>query len=214
MKGEYIGFMVILGIMFFAFIGAILFSPFGEHSQLQNIIQGTGIFVALFTALIALATADRKRIQVNINIETSIDQSVTYHGNEMTDYCRSLYKKLPDKSHQVKFKMTNLSGFTLEHYTLTFELPYEKQPPYKKEGETMYNSRGYTSNITKEHDVFFTENIIIATPFLPYLNKQNSVTIWIRMLVDELFTIKVSANCLNADGRTYPVTIDPKSIRF
>jgi hypothetical protein len=214
MKGIYKFLMIIFGFMFFAFIFVILLSPFGKHSQLQNIIQGTSIFMAFFAAIIALATADRKRNQINISIDTSIDQSITYRENEMTDFCRSLYKKLPNKSHQVNFKMTNLSDFTLEHYTLTFELPYEKQPPYKKEGQTIYESRAYTSSIIQKTDLdlVFGENIIIATPFLPYSNKQDSITFWIRMVIDEPYKIKVAVNCINADGKTYPVDIDPKMI--
>lgn len=209
MKSRYIVSMVILGFILLAFIGAILFSPFGEVSQLQNIIQGAGIFVALFTAIIALATADRKRSQVNIKIETSIDQCITYHENEMTEDCQKLYKDPPKTSHHVNFKMTNLSGFTLKDSTLAFMIPYEKQPARKKDDEKMYSFRGFSTNITNAPQMLFAEVMIISLPLLPYWNHEDSITIWGRMITDEPFTVKVSVNCLNADGKTYPKEIRP-----
>lgn len=214
MKGKYIIFIALLVLVFLAFQGAIFLLPLGNHPQLQNSIQGTGIFVALFAAIIALSTADRKKKHVNIRIEPFINpQSLTYHKNEMTDYLRNLYKGRPDtfKSHQVNFKMTNLSGFTLENTTLTFVLPYEKQPPYKKEGQTMYDSRGFTTNILNPPQMLFEEKMILSTPFLPFWNHQDSMTVWIRMLLEdaelEPFMINISVNSEKAEGKTYPVKI-------
>jgi hypothetical protein len=209
--------------VFIAFILAILFSPFGEHSQLQNGIQGAGIFVALFTAIIALGTADRKRKQVNIKIEPSINlkQSATYHKNQMKQNLSELYKDLPEtfKSYQVNFRMTNDSGFSLEKPTLTFTLPYEKQHPYKAEDQTMYEIRSFNSNTYNaphEFYLLFEENIILSKTILPFWNNQDSMTIWIRMVIDdgkfEPFKVNVSINCSNADGKTYPIEIRPKEL--
>ena len=71
MKIRYKVFIGILILIFLAFEWVIFYSPFGYHSQLQNGIQGVGIFVALLTAIIALSTADRKRRRVKAKIETT-----------------------------------------------------------------------------------------------------------------------------------------------
>ena len=191
---------------------AQLIQCFACRCQLQNVIQGAGIFVALFTAIIALATADRKRNQVNIKVETSIDQSITYHEDEMTEDCQDLYKVLPRTSHHVNFKMTNLSGFTLKDSTLVFRIPYEKQPPRKRDDEPMYRLRGFTLSITNAPQMLFAEVMIISIPFLPYWNHEDSMTIWVRMITDEPFMVKLSVNCSNADGKTYPIEIGPREL--
>ena len=130
----------------------------------------------------------------------------------MTDYCRTLYKDPPKTSHHVNFKMTNLSGFTLKDSTLAFMIPYEKQPPRKKDAETMYSLRAFSLNITNAPQMLYAEEMIISVPFLPYWNHEDSISIWVRMITDEPFTVNLSVNCSNADGKTYPVEIRPREL--
>jgi hypothetical protein len=60
--------------------------------------------------------------------------------------------------------------------------------------------------------MLYAEEMIISVPFLPYWNHEDSISIWVRMITDEPFTVNLSVNCSNADGKTYPVEIRPREL--
>ncbi len=212
--------VLILGAVVFLYL--VLTSPLGEYSRLEKVIQSVGIFVALLTAVIALAVADRKRKSVNVKIEPSLDKENIgeYHREELSDELKEIYQKFPDpiKSHRVQFKMTNISGFTLKKPTITFRLPLQKQHPYKEKPickKLAFNSNLFNSQ--RELRVLeFADTRILSNSNLPYWNDQDHITIWIRMVLNdgklEPFIVEVSVNCENADGITKKVKINPKEL--
>jgi len=221
MKIKYKVFIGVLILIFLTFEWVIFYSPFGYHPQIQNGIQAAGIFVALLTAILAQSAADRKRRQVKIKIEASIpaEEKQTYRLIELSEELRKSYTGFPDpfESYQVKFRMTNQSGFNLEKPTLTFVLPLERQHPEEGHAQTfgeIYTGKTFHSNLyNTPQDVYLLveDKYIVSKKILPYWNNKDSITIWIRMIIDNgksnSFTVGVSINCANADGKTYQVKI-------
>lgn len=221
MKKRYLIIITSLIFIFVVFECFVVFSPLGEFSRFENIIQSAGIFIALLAAVIALAIADPEKKSVNVKIETSIDNVNIgmYPKNELSDNLKETYQNYPDpvKSYKVLFKITNTSGFTLEKPTLTFRLPLQKQHP-RKVGQ-IYSGRTFNSNIFNSQQELrlleFADTLILSNSNLPYWNYQDEITIWIRMVDDgkfEPFIVEVSVNCENADGVTKKVEIKPREL--
>jgi len=222
MKTKYLIFIIVLILIAVGFELLVLFSPLGEYSRYERVIQSAGVFVALLVAIIALSVADPRRRSVNVKIEPSIDKANigTYSKKELSEDLKKAYQKFSDpvKSHRVQFKMTNISGFTLEKPTLTFRLPLQKQHPHKI--GKIYSERTFNSNLFNSQRELrlleFADTRILSNSNFPYWNNQDDITIWIRMILDdgklESFIVEVSVNCENAGGVTNKVEINPKEL--
>jgi len=211
--------IVVLMLIAVVFNILIFRSPVGEHSRLEKDIQSTGIFVALFAAVIALSSSDlKKRRKVDIVIAPPfIEEERTHDREKMTDALKEWYKDFPDpiRSHQFLFMITNNSEFTLIRSTITFRIPVDKKHPNKHEREELWHWRSFNSNLYNSRQdlriMEFADTSILSNSNLPYWNNKDDITIWIRMLLDDgglkPFDVEVSVNCENAEGITKKVKI-------
>jgi len=79
-----ISLLTIIGLGIF-FEYQIIFTETGLNSRLEKAIQGAGVFVALFTAFIALATADPKKKKIKAKFSFIADKATKseYFKNKM-----------------------------------------------------------------------------------------------------------------------------------
>ncbi len=191
---------------------------------IDRVIQSSAVFVALLAAVIALSATDlkAKKVKVKIEQEINLKEKGSYEKVKLPPDIQTKYKDFPDPitSHRVHFKITNTSGFTLNQPTLTFRLPLEKRHPHLYQHPQLgnfwkltFNSNLYNSQ-SNIRVLEFEDTSILSNSNLPFWNHEESITIWIRMLLNdgklEPFTVDVSINCENAEGITKKVTIKPK----
>jgi hypothetical protein len=217
-KIQYVMIMIMLVLAAVAFELLVFVSPLGDDTRLGNAIEGVGVFVALLAAVIALAATDPKAERVQVTIEPSVDKNhvLTYRKNELPPDLTGPYDNLPDpvESRRVLFKITNVSGFTLENPVLTFRLPLQKQHPHKQGQNYGLTFRSNLFNSQRELRLLeFADTRILSNSNLPYWNHGDDITIWIRMVLGagglEPFTVEVSVNSENTSGVTKRVEIDP-----
>lgn len=221
MKTKYIIIVAILILMAIAFEYYVIATPLGSDNRIGNVIQSVAVFVALLSATIALSATDPKAKKVKVTIEQKIDlKKIGYYRKaELPNDFQTKYEGFPDpiESHRVQFKITNTSGFTLKKPILTFKLPLEKQHPHKVRGQYVltFNSNLFNSQ-TELRLLEFADTRLLSNSNLPFWNKDDNITIWIRMVLNdgimEPFIVDVSVNCENAEGVTKPVRVDPKNI--
>lgn len=216
MKIEYkiaIGFIILL-----ALITVIAVSK-DKLPWLVKSMPVLGIFVAIAASVIALSNADPNRKLINVTIEHSLDKQskAEYPKNLLSDKLKSKFENSNSlESYRICFELTNKSGITLQKPTLTFRLPIDKQHPNETKKEEKASCLTFNSNIFNSQDdiryLEFEDTLILSNSNLPYWNDGNSITIWIRMLINSStspFNIEVSVNCKNADGVTKVVEINP-----
>ena len=220
MKKKYIitiGVLIILAIVLEYFL---IFSQGVSDTKMSNVIQGVSVFVALIIAVTAMSIADPKVKKANVEVEQSVDENNVnlYVKSDLPSDLQLKYESFPDPitSHRVQFKISNISGFTLNKPTLTFRLPIEKQHPHRV-------GRSYTltfnSNIHNPQSEFrlleFADFCMLSISNLPYWNNGDEITIWIRMLLNdgqlEPFIVEISLNSENAEGITTKVSIEPRN---
>jgi hypothetical protein len=198
-------------------------SLLGCDSQAARLIQTLSGLAIAATAIIALSGTDPKRRVVSVVISSPyVDEEGIYPKDKMSKELKVYYKDFSDpiRSHQVHFRITNNSNFTLNRPTLTFRIPVEKKHPNKHEREEIWHLRNFNSNLynSREELRIFecADTSILSNSNLPYWNSGEEVTIWIRMILDdgklEVFNVEVSVNCENADGVTQKVEINPKRL--
>jgi hypothetical protein len=215
-----IALLTIVGLGIF-FEYQIIFTEIGLNSRLGKAIQGAGIFVALFTAFIALATADPKKKKIKAKISFMADKTTKseYFKNQMSDPLKDTYKDFPDPvvSYQIQFSIENRSIFDLKKPTLSFALPLCRQHPTKNSNSDIYDRQFFNSNLfnsPRDLMVFeFGDTRILSNSNLPFWNNEEELTFWVRMIMQnnssESFNIRISINSDNAEGITEKVTIDP-----
>lgn len=213
--------IIVLGILFEL---QIFYTEMGQNARLDKAIQGAGVFVALFTAFIALAVADRKSKKIKTNVEIKADKTTKseYFKSQMTDPIKENFKDFPDPvvSYRIQFSVNNRSGFDLKKPTISFTLPLDRQHPAKSNSSNKYDSRSFNSNLfnsPRDLMVFeFADKRILSNSNLPYWNNKDELTFWIRMVLEnnssESFYIKFSINSENADGITNNVLIEPLKV--
>lgn len=218
MKARYIVIMILLVLAAVAFEVLVFVSPLGGDTRLGRAIEAAVVFVALLAAVIALSAADPRARRVEVTIEPSVDEDHvgTHPKDELPPDLAKPYENLPDpvKSHRVRFRITNVSGFTLERPVLTFRLPLQKQHPHKQGRSYGLTFRSNLFNSQRELRVLeFADTRILSNSNLPYWNHGDDITIWIRMVLDagglDPFTVEVSVNSENAGGVTKKVKIEP-----
>ena len=223
--------LLILGAA--VFIYSVLGTPLGENTRLEKVIQGMSVFVALLMAVIALAIADPRKGQVNVEIEPFVDKKheEEYHKDKMSKSLCQDYKDFdnPVKSYRVQFKMVNTSGFDLMKPIFTFRLPRERkhpEQPERKSGtirtgdEPSYTSRGFHSNIYNSPSELrileFAGTTILTNSILPVWNDRDEIVLWVRMALNDRqlkpFYVTVYVNCENADGITENVEVPPRKL--
>jgi len=202
----------------------IIFTEIGLKTRLEKAVQGAGVFVALFTAFIALAMADPKKQKIKAKFSFVVAKATKseYFKNQISNPLKDAYKDFPDPvvSYQIQFSIENRSGFDLKKPTLSFALPLYRQHPAKSSNGGLYDYRSFNSNLfnsPRDLMVFeFTDTRILSNSNLPYWNNKDELTFWVRMIIEnnssEAFDIKISINSDNAEGITKKVTIDPRKL--
>jgi len=217
MKKRYIFIITVLILGFIIFCYLIFYKPFGEHPRLGNLIQGSGIFVALLAAVIALSVADPRKKYIKTKIELSISKPSVHLKSNLPAELRNAYKEFPNsfKSYRVEFKMLNNSGFTLKKPTLTFKLPVQKQHPFQvgKNWIRTFNSNLFNSQ-NEMRLLDFADTRILSNSNLPYWNNKDEIVIWIRMCSSTTgaFVVEVSINSENAEGTTEKVKVNLQNL--
>ncbi|MCK4694739.1 MAG: hypothetical protein KAT74_03205, partial [Candidatus Cloacimonetes bacterium] len=123
-------------------------------------------------------------------------------------------------SYQVHFKIKNTSGFVLKKPTITIRVPSERKCPNKNNLSSKYTERIITSDLFgSSQDLKRLEdgdNTILSNSILPYLNNDQELPFWVRMIINdessEEFSVEVSLNSENAEGFTQEVPINPKEL--
>jgi len=213
--------IIVLGI-FFEY--QIIFTEIGLSSRLEKAIQGAAVFVAIFTAFIALATADpkKKKIKAKISFIADKETKSEYFKSQMSDPLKDTYKDSPDPvvSYKIQFTIENRSSFDLKKPTLSFALPLCRQHPAKSINNGVYDRQSFHSNLfnsPRDLMVFeFGDIRILSNSNLPFWNNKDELTFWVRMVIQnnssEAFNVKISINSDNAEGITEKVTIDPRKL--
>jgi len=221
MKVKYLTILWVLIVSAIVFSALLLTSSQKLHPNLPYLLQGLGIFVALFASIIALSAADPKTKKTKVYVETEVDwdSKSTYQTEKLSPDLADIYSSftLPIVSCKVYFNIRNESGFTLKRPTLTFRLPINKQHP--EEHPVNYSQRTFHSNMFNyQRDMVSLETadkIILSNSNLPFWNDRDELNIWIRMAFernDETapFSIEFSVNSDNAEGITLSVEINPR----
>jgi len=226
---------IILVLIILTSIGWVIsfrLTSFGDWPYLEKIIQGVGMFLAAFTATIALAVADRKKEKIKVEIikEPSIknfDRGVPIDNQKFTsisdiseDKIKERYKNFnqPIKFYIVEFELINKSNFDWKNPTFTYETPIN-QRYLDPQGENRWVEHlPHTNyhNISSENYYYISgDNDIFSSIKLPYINKRTGLKIWFTLFLDttmEEFTINISINCENAEGITKEIKINPKKL--
>jgi len=223
MKTRYLMIIIVLILVAVGFELLVSFSQLGEYPHLENAVPSAGIFVGLTAAVVALSAADPKEKLVKAKIEPSVDKVTgRYSKKQLSAKLKDSYQNLPDpiRSKKVQFKITNISGFSLRKPTLTFRLPLEKAHPSNGHNNAYYG-RPFNSNLcNSQRELQLLESAatwILPNSNLPYWNDEDSMTIWIRMVLDdgklELFIFEVSVNCEDAMNLSIRTLFFAKAIR-
>jgi len=221
---RYLMIIIVLILVAVGFEVLVCFSQLGEYPRLENAVRSAGISVALTAAGVALSAADPKEKLVKAKIEPSLDRVAGWYSKkQLSAELKDSYQNLPDpiKSNRVQFKITNISGFSLRKPTLTFGLALEKAHPSNGHNNAYYG-RAFNSNLYNSQRELqlleFAATWILSNSNLPYWNDEDSMTIWIRMVLDdgklEPFIFEVSVYCENADGVSEKVTMNPRDWRY
>lgn len=212
----------ILIVLFVAFEAAVIFAGLHSVDWIQEALQGAGVFVALIATVIALQSSDREKQKVSTGVElTEGDPNSMEHSQETTpkrEWQSLGHSVSPFRSARVHFRLVNESGLTLQQPTLSFRLPLARRHPHRLEDGTwtvtfnsnLYNSQQFLRTLQ------FAETSVISNSNLPFWNDGDELVIWIRMAIDapdlDSFEVQVSVNAENAQGHTYKLNVDPKSI--
>ena len=199
----------------------IIVSPDASGTKISHAIQCASVFAALIIAVIALSIGDPRVKKADIEVEQSVDENnvTSYVKSDLPSDLQLKYESFPDPitSHRVRFRISNISGFTLIQPMLTFRIPLEKQHPYRIGRNYRLT---FNSNIRNPQSEFrlleFGDFGMLSVSSLPYWNDGDEITIWIRMLLNdgrlEPFTVEISLNSENAEGITESLSIKPANI--
>lgn len=237
MKCKYkllLGLIIIFGI---GWVVSVSLTPFGDWPRLEKVIQGMGMFLAVATAIIALAVADRKKEQIRVEIgnpyigdakkpdqEISQDIIDTYSFESISDISDSEIKKRykdfdkPIKFYIVNFQIKNTSNFTWKNPTFTYRTPInQRYLIFSHKDKSCKEDLPHTNyHILRREYWFVSEDKDIFTlTNLPYINHDEVLTIWFTLFLDSEmkdFDIEMSINCENAEGITEKIEIKPKEL--
>jgi hypothetical protein len=220
MKDIKLGYIIVLGfiiVLFLIFSYFLLYEP-SIRTELkwgQAIQMFTGL-VALGSAIIAIAISDKKNKKIKFKLETfALNQKEVerHEKSNLTEELREKFKSFPDKfdSHQVYFKITNISGFTLKGPTFTVRLSTSLMHPNSSGDNKEFRSNLFNSSQNLQR-LEFANTIILSNSNLNFLNDYEPIKIWIRVCLpiseEEDIRFRISLNSDNADGNT--VTIKTK----
>jgi hypothetical protein len=216
MKAQYLMLLLAIGVAAVLFVACLFASPLGRDDRVGKALQAVTVCAALVASVIAVAGTDPKPRRVRIAIDPSIALEAvgTHLKADLPLSLRDAFNHLPEhfSSHQVYFKMTNNSGFTLVEPCIAFRLPLTKRHPHQINGNYMatFNSNLFNSQ-EHLHALVFGDTQVISNRNVPYWNEKEEVTIWIRMALGGAnfapFEVPVSINCQNAEGITKKVKI-------
>ena len=224
MKTRYLLAIGILIIVALVFAAKIFNAPQEKQLPLGNAVHGVGLFASLLAVVIALHAADPKRKKIKLKVDISVDMNnASNHNKEnLSEKLKEFYKDFPDpfQSHRVQFKITNKSGFDLIKPVFTFRLPLEKRHPYGQGREKVVSRQSFNSNLFNSQRELvmleMTDTQILSNSNLTYLNKNEHMTFWFRMVLGDgklkPFNVNVSVNCENAEGFNSPFTINPRQL--
>ncbi|MDP8201296.1 MAG: hypothetical protein P9M11_04075 [Candidatus Tenebribacter burtonii] len=216
------GYLIVLLLLILSWL-LLLLCDFHSHPRITYSIQISSIFIAFFVAIIALHASDKPTQKIEIkNIVYANKEKGEYYKKDFNKKLLDEYINYPDPvtAHQIYFKITNKSGFTLEQPTLTFKLPSCKKHPYKQKEK--YNIKSFNTNLynsTKDMKLLDTgDSIYISNSNLPFWNNNDTLKFWIRMSIEgsenTIFKIAISVNAKNANGITENIVIDPNNIVY
>lgn len=197
--------------MIIALEHVIMNTSLGDNERLSKGIAALGSFIALIAAVIALSNADPKKLFIKFKISSIIDETepwAEYRKEKLSNELKEFFKEAPDPfySFKVNFKITNTSGITWKHPTITFRLPISNEHPRDDYSGLAFNSNMYNSTVEVRF-LQFEDTLLLSNSNLPYWNNEDSAVFWVRMVIYKDVDLDVSVNCDNAEGVTKKVKV-------
>jgi hypothetical protein len=188
-------------------------------TNIDEILQGIGIIIAMIASIIAIAAFDpkRKKIKVKINSGVINKNGAKHKKSDLEGPLANQLSGYPDSftSHQIYFEVKNISGFTLKKPSLTFCFPNDRRHPHKTIRGSILSNNSNLYNSTRDfQSLEFMDSIIISNSNVPFWNNFDEIKIWIRMVIETMppFEVMVSINCENAEGISKIINIDPEKL--
>lgn len=181
--------------------------------KISQLIQAFIGFAAISSSIIAFAISDKKTKQIKFLLHSyalSRDEVGKHPKLILKESIRKDFESFPETilSHQVYFKITNLSGFTLNKPTITIRLSKKYMHPDEDGNYLTIRSNLFNSQITSQI-LNFAETIILSNSNLNYLNDREAIKIWIRVCLptndDKGVNFRVALNSEDAEGRTFKI---------
>jgi len=212
---KFLWILVVFIILIAILIGFLIYcSQLSYESKISTLIQFTTAVAAVLTALIALLISYPQKRKADIEINCQIDKNHIegYEETKLNDTLKEHFKDYnkPLKSHRIIFTFKNNSDFDLKKPIFSIKLPIQFAHP-----DDSHNSLHFRSNIFNSSRELFLLNTedyyILSNNILPYMNKDDDIKIWVRMIIDEKRIneneITIFVNCENADGITKKIVL-------
>jgi len=213
-----IGITALIGITTCVCVGFNLF-------ELKETTQSVSIFIALIATFVAISATDPKPKEVKVSIDKSYKED-SYGIRKEDEIYKELHKELriPLKTFEIHFKITNTSGFTLKNPTVTLCLPknaqhivvrpvwFFKDRPVTRQvidfASNLYNNLPNVKDNFRRLDS--NDKIYLSNSNLRYLGKGKDLTIWIRVAIhDKPLEIDVYIDADGCEGDMKSFKIDP-----
>jgi len=213
-KRGYIIIVVVLAVLLLFLISYLSFiATLDTDTIFSQSIQIFIGFAAILSAIIALAISDKKDKPINFSLYSyalSRDNIKEHRKSDLVEALKKNFEKFPDifQSHQVYFKITNKSGFTLKKPTITLRVPQKYMHPNDNGNGLDIRSNLFNSLLTNQI-LKFADTIVLSNSNLNYLNDNEMIKIWIQVClpIDDNKEVKfrVALNADNAGGKTFNV---------
>ena len=200
-------------------------TPLGSHPRIASVLQIAAVTIALFSAIAALASSERRRIRADVDVERGPRGKGSYKKKNLTGAAVEHFKHFSDefRSHAIGFRIKNKSGFTLQRPAIRFSLNtkyahpvrHPGEPDFNRDDKSKHNYWGFNANTpgwtTDCRYAEYGDSATLSLLDLAPLNDGQDIPVWVRMIIDrderEDFPVTVSISAENAEGWTRDVDV-------
>ena len=188
--------------------------------MIADILSLSAIFVALITGLLAVSISDKKQQIINFTVKIFANKTkgkTTYQTANLPFDIRSNFQQCGSdfSSYKVYFKITNTSKFALKKPTVTLKIPNSVKHPSQDLKSIEIRSNLYNS-ISSLQALEYGNTTVISNSNLPYLHSNETIKIWVRMMLDreddKKLIFHVALDSDNAEGKNLRFKMTPKEI--
>lgn len=208
-----------IGLIIIIYLGLIISLTINKV-PVQDHIALTGVFVALFTGVLAISISDKRPCNIEFDLKVfgnNTKGKSDYNLSNLSEEIRPHFSNFGDNfsSYKVNFKITNTSNFVLKKPTVTIKIPTKVKHPSKDMNNLEVRSNMFNSPLSLQ-SLEYGETQILSNSNLPFLHPGESMKIWIRMTLDKEDTNKlifhISLDSENAEGIVVKKSMTPKEI--